>query len=89
MPLYLLKITGRVQGVAYRYSTMLKARELGLTGMVRNEPDGSVYAEIEGQEPQLQAMMEWCREGPPYAVVQQVQITPGPEKGYASFEISR
>lgn len=89
MPLYQLKISGRVQGVGYRYHTRQKAEQLGLKGTVRNEVDGSVYAEIEGAEAALQAMIEWCRRGPPPARVEAVDVQPGAEKGYVAFEILR
>ena len=89
MPLYKLKISGRVQGVSYRYSTKKRALELGLTGLVKNEPNGTVYAEIEGSEAALQAMIDWCRTGPPYARVESVEADAAPEKGYPSFEIIR
>lgn len=89
MPLYKLRIHGRVQGVFYRYSTKQQAESLGITGMVKNEMDGSVYAEIEGEETALRQMIEWCREGPERAVVQEVVVHAGPPKGYTSFEIVR
>ena len=89
MPLYHLKIRGIVQGVAYRYNTRLQAEKLGVKGIVKNEADGSVYAEIEGAEDALQAMISWCREGPPAARVEEVQIRPGDEQDYQGFSIIR
>lgn len=67
-----LKITGKVQGVWYRASTQRKAQELGLSGWVRNLPDGSVEAAIEGPEGKLQLMMQWCAQGPTHARVEAV-----------------
>lgn len=89
MPRYKLKISGRVQGVAYRYSTRQQALSLGLKGIVKNEPDGSVYAEIEGKEKALQIMIDWCRKGPDLAVVAEVEVVPAPEANYSFFEIIR
>lgn len=89
MPLYQLKITGKVQGVAYRYNTRLQAEKLGLRGIVKNQPDGSVYAEIEGEESLLQSMIDWCRQGPPAAGVQGVEVNAAPEKNYRDFKIIR
>lgn len=89
MALYQLKIRGHVQGVGYRYNTKLKADELGLRGIVKNEPDGSVYAEIEGEEELLQRMIEWCRQGPQAARVLEVIAEAAPEQQYQQFNIIR
>lgn len=86
---YKLRIKGRVQGVWYRASTRRQAQELGLGGFVRNEPDGSVYAEAEGEERALQAFVSWCREGPDRAQVEEVIVEEGPLKGFTAFEIQR
>ncbi len=86
---YKLRIQGRVQGVWYRASAHRKARELGLRGFVRNEPDGSVYAEAEGEEAGLQAFVNWCRQGPDLARVEQVTVEEGPIKGFETFEVQR
>jgi acylphosphatase len=70
---YRLRIYGRVQGVWYRASAQRKAEELGLSGWVRNEADGSVSAEAQGPEAQLAAFVAWCRQGPPHAEVERVE----------------
>ena len=57
-------VTGIVQGVFYRYSTKRKADELGLAGTVRNLPDGSVEIVCEGDEKEIERLIEWCRQGP-------------------------
>lgn len=83
-----LIIRGRVQGVWYRGSAQEVARELGLTGWVRNLGDGSVELVAEGESPALEALKAWCREGPPLARVHDVleeQMTPCGEP--ASFEV--
>ncbi len=65
-------ITGRVQGVAYRAFTVHEATRLGLTGWVRNLPDGSVELEAQGPPAQVDALLAWCAHGPPAARVSQV-----------------
>lgn len=67
-------VYGLVQGVWYRASTLRKAAELGLSGFVRNEPDGSVYVEIEGPEAMLNQMVDWCKQGPEQAIVTVVEV---------------
>ena len=84
-----LKITGKVQGVWYRGSTNRKARELGLSGFVQNETDGSVYAEVEGPPEKVQALVEWCRRGPELARVEKVETEEGEWKGFRGFEVRR
>ncbi|RMG25946.1 MAG: acylphosphatase [Bacteroidetes bacterium] len=86
---YDIEVFGNVQGVWYRKSALNKARELGLRGFVRNRPDGSVYLEAEGPAEQLTALVEWCKEGPPLARVQQVKVRPGNIQGFEQFEIKR
>lgn len=69
-----IEVYGRVQGVFYRYSTMQKATELGLVGWVRNLSGGSVEIVCEGQEDIVEQFIAWCREGPPGARVEQLNI---------------
>ena len=57
-------VTGRVQGVAFRWYAVQEAERLGVRGWVRNEPDESVAAHLEGDDPAVEAMVEWCRHGP-------------------------
>ncbi|UCH44516.1 MAG: acylphosphatase [Nitrospiraceae bacterium] len=64
-----LVIKGRVQGVFYRASTRETALSLGLTGWVRNLPDGNVEAVFEGAEDHLVQALTWCTQGPPGAAV--------------------
>ncbi len=72
-----LKISGRVQGVGFRYHMIRAARELGVTGWVRNRRDGSVEAMIQGSTEAVEAMIAWARRGPPGAVVTDVRIAEG------------
>lgn len=69
-----LNIIGRVQGVFYRAGTRREALSLGLTGWVRNLPDGSVEVVAEGEEDQLKKLISWCRRGPPLAIVRSVEV---------------
>lgn len=69
-----IKITGLVQGVFFREGVRAEAEWLGITGWARNEDDGSVMLVAEGQERQLQELVEWCRKGTIGARVDQVDI---------------
>ncbi len=81
------KITGKVQGVWFRKHTRDKATALGLTGIVRNEPDGSVYVEAEGSPGAIEAFKQWLHVGSPLAEVKEVNSETIAPKGYTSFEI--
>jgi len=83
-----LLIKGRVQGVWYRASACEKARELRLTGWVRNRSDGGVELEAEGPRETLEALVAWCRKGPPMARVDAVETEWGVAEGaYSSFDV--
>jgi acylphosphatase len=66
-------IEGRVQGVGFRHSTTRKARSLKLKGWVKNRSDGKVEAAFEGDEEALSTMLDWCRKGPTFASVSNVE----------------
>lgn len=68
------RITGRVQGVGFRHFTTTRARQLELNGWVRNEPDGSVRLEAEGEKEALDTLLDAVREGPRAARVDDVGI---------------
>ena len=72
-----LRIYGNVQGVFFRESMCRKARQLGVTGWVRNCRDGTVEAMIQGTPEALSAMIEWARTGPELARVDGVEISAG------------
>ncbi len=83
-------ISGTVQGVNFRAATRSQARELGLTGWVRNLPDGRVEAVFEGETDRLETMLAWCREGSPPARVKRVEVDwERPEGGFDGFSIRR
>jgi len=69
-------VSGRVQGVWFRASTRDKARELGVTGTVRNLPDGDVEVVAEGEEHVVEQLLQWLWHGPPFARVDQVEVEP-------------
>jgi acylphosphatase len=82
-------VHGRVQGVAFRHYTCRQAAELGVTGWVRNRPDGAVEGLFEGSDSAVNALVEWCRSGPPAARVDSVDIHRGSYSGeFDSFIIS-
>lgn len=82
---YKISVKGRVQGVGFRWRTVIEAKRLGLKGFVRNMPDGSVYIEAEGTEEQLNDLADWCRRGPGF--VESVAIDPYPPVNYREFRI--
>jgi acylphosphatase len=69
-----LRIRGRVQGVYFRASTVYEAQNLGLTGWVKNCPDGSVEAIAEGCRDKVEELIAWCRRGPSGARVENVAV---------------
>lgn len=66
-------INGRVQGVFFRANTKRNADRIGINGWVKNMPDGSVSAFLQGTEQQVEEMIRWCRKGTPPAVVSSVE----------------
>ncbi len=83
-----LRVSGRVQGVWYRGATQVEARKLGVDGWVRNLPDGSVEALIEGEADAVRTLVDWCRTGPSGARVAAVQESSEPVgDDLAGFEI--
>lgn len=68
-----LKVYGSVQGVGFRYEAKKMADSLGLTGCARNQDDGSVYIEAEGDEGQIKKLLAWCEKGPLSAKVERAE----------------
>lgn len=67
-------VHGRVQGVSFRWSTVQEAERLGLSGWVRNQRDGTVHLEVEGDEDAVASLVEWLHDGPPAARVTRVEV---------------
>ncbi len=84
-----IRVTGKVQGVFFRTSTREEAQRLGLCGWVRNEADGSVRMEAEGDEEALDQLVAWCQQGPKQARVADVVVEEGELEGYLDFEVQR
>jgi len=80
---------GKVQGVYFRASTKEVARGLALTGWVKNQKDGSVMIHAEGDSLSIDQLIEWCKEGPAYAVVKSVETNEAKVEGFQSFDIIR
>ncbi|MDR2186250.1 MAG: acylphosphatase [Treponema sp.] len=80
-------IRGRVQGVGFRYSAYHEARRLGLSGWVRNTPEGEVELWAEGSGERLNALLRWLHRGPPGARVESVRNSSQIPRGYRSFSI--
>jgi len=84
-----LVITGRVQGVWFRANTQKKAKTLDLKGWVKNLPDGRVEAVFEGEKEQIDRIIEWCKKGPSFARVDDVQIQwETPMEDFTTFTIT-
>lgn len=69
-----VSVTGKVQGVGFRFATVRRAHELGVRGWVRNQDDGSVQALLQGTVDQVDQMLSWLQYGPPQARVDDVQV---------------
>lgn len=85
--LYQIIVKGRVQGVWFRKYTFQKAQDLGLKGFVKNDLDGSVYIEAEGDFNQLDKFVDWLYQGSPMSKVMTVVYEKGLLKNYSAFEI--
>ena len=82
-----LRIYGRVQGVGFRWSMQREAKKLGLAGWVRNLPDGSVEAVVEGDEERVEALIGWAHQGPPLARVTRVEVKWEEPEGLEGFKV--
>ena len=80
-------VSGQVQGVFFRDTCRRQARAYGVTGWVRNCPDGTVEAVFEGESEDVEAMIEWVRKGPPTAQVDRVAVTEEQAVGERSFQV--
>ena len=76
MTAWLLVVHGRVQGVGFRYAMTEAAEARGVSGWVRNRRDGTVEAFLQGEEVAVDAVIAWCRHGPPAARVTTIDASP-------------
>lgn len=84
-----ISVSGKVQGVFYRASAKEQANRLRIKGFVRNEPDGRVYLEAEGDETELIELIAWCKQGPPHSRVDHLEWHELPLRHFAGFMIQR
>ncbi|MBT7811817.1 MAG: acylphosphatase [Deltaproteobacteria bacterium] len=82
-----LLITGKVQGVGYRYSVKLKAESMAIRGYVRNQLDGSVFVTVQGENTAVENFVKWCYKGPSAAIVRGVEKIPGTIEDFSEFKI--
>ncbi|MGH2654577.1 MAG: acylphosphatase [Actinomycetota bacterium] len=80
-------VSGNVQGVFFRYEARERARSRGVSGWIRNLPDGRVEAVFEGPEDAVEAMVAWCREGPRGAEVTDVEAIAEDPEGLEGFDV--
>ncbi len=81
-----VRLTGRVQGVFFRDETRVRAESSGIVGWIRNNPDGTVEAALEGPENEVERLVAWCRRGPSGARVEDIRVEPEElqsERGFA------
>ena len=82
-----ITIMGHVQGVGFRYHALNKAKEIEINGFVRNQPDGTVYIEIEGDEDRLDQFIDWCRVGPRWANIDSIEVNTIECRNYSGFSV--
>ena len=81
-------VRGAVQGVGYRFSAARAAALRDVSGWVRNRADGTVEAVLEGSQEAVESMVEWCRRGPPGAIVADVDVREETPEGISGFSAS-
>lgn len=79
-------IYGLVQGVFFRVSAKKEAEKLNIKGFAKNQDDGSVYIEAEGEEKSLDKFLSWCKNGPTLAKISNIKITKGILKNFTDFQ---
>lgn len=82
-----ITVFGKVQGVGFRYHTRKAAQRFGVNGFVKNQVNGTVYVEAEGDELAVELFCEWCKKGPDWARGNRVNICDAGVKKYSGFEI--
>ena len=83
----IIKVSGKVQNVGFRFYTKKTAKNFGINGYVKNLPDGSVYIEAEAEDYIIDQFVEWCRKGPSWARVEKINIQENDIMNYMDFTI--
>jgi len=84
-----ITVRGKVQGVGFRYFIKFNAKRLNLAGFVRNEPDSSVYIRVQGEERNINKLIELCRRGPMLSRVDRVEVAETEFRDYTDFIIQK
>ncbi|HKL37895.1 MAG TPA: acylphosphatase [Bacteroidales bacterium] len=82
-----ITIQGNVQGVGFRFSAVHKAQELDIKGFIKNQPNGTVYIEAEGEPGRLNDFVNWCWQGPPAARVENATKQEIPVQDFTRFGV--
>jgi acylphosphatase len=82
-----VRVSGRVQGVGFRYGMQRQAEQRGVAGWARNCPDGTVEAMLEGDPDAIERVIDWCRRGPGGARVSDVSVMPAEARGARGFDV--
>jgi acylphosphatase len=82
-----VRIRGRVQGVFFRAEARARAESLGVAGWIRNAGDGSVEGVFEGNDEQVESMVQWCQRGPASARVEEVEVGREEPAGEIGFQV--
>lgn len=80
-------VSGKVQGVSFRGSTKAVADQMGIKGIVKNQTDGTVFIEAEGDDLMLGFFTDWCKEGPDEASVDHIDVRETQIKNYLNFAV--
>jgi acylphosphatase len=86
---YNITVKGKVQRVSYRFTAQQMAIKLGLTGYVKNLPNGDVFIEAEGDDESINKLIQWCYVGPPKAKVMEVNAVESDLRHFKTFELKR
>ena len=89
MPTTRLLIKGKVQGVFYRAGAKEIAKNIGITGWIKNVANGDVEVLVTGTTAQIMEFINWCWQGPGKAMVTDIGITEEPEEGFSDFVVKR
>jgi len=80
-----ITVRGRVQNIGFRYFAVKTANTFDIKGFVKNEPDGSVFIEAEGEGPDMELFIEHVKQGPSWAIIRETEISSAPVMNYSDF----